>query len=83
MRWTKYAGDRIAAAGHRTFVELPPTIRFGQSSRRYGYVWPHGTEFRAYYEVLRPGEVADVELGAFLTAKAAREAVEAALKRAD
>lgn len=79
MRWTKYSGDRIAAKGHRTFVELPPTIRFGQSSRRYGYVWPQGTAFHAYYEVLRPGQVEDVELGVFTTEKAAREAVEAAL----
>jgi hypothetical protein len=79
MRWYSYNGDRITSKGHRTFVEIAPTIRFGPTSKRYGYVWPQDGSFRAYYEVFHPGQVEDVELGSFSNASDARRAVEAAL----
>ena len=79
MRWTKYSGSRIARTGHRTHIELEPTIRFGPTRLVYGYVWPDGGAFRAYVERLVPGEVEDVELGQFAAEREARKAVETAL----
>ena len=79
IRWTRYSGERITTAGHRMFVEYAPTIRFGPASRVYGYVWPDGDGFRAYYETEGKGEVVDVELGPFLTEREARQTVEIAL----
>lgn len=81
MRWTKYSGIRIARPGHRTHIELAPTIRFGPTRLVYGCVWPDGESFGAYVERERPGEIEDVELGRFTTEKAARKAVEAALTK--
>ena len=79
MRWLPYSGSRIAAAGHRTFVDDPPTMRFGPSPRRYGYVWTNGDSFLAYHEIPRPGQIEDAMLGSFATARGARTAVEQAL----
>jgi len=81
MRWRQYKGDRIAAPGHRTFVELAPTIRFGNSRKRYGYVWGGEGLFHAYVEVHHPGQVEDLELGTFDSTGKARRAAEAALMR--
>jgi hypothetical protein len=64
----------------RTFVEDPPPMRFAPFPRRYGCVWPEGNAFAAYYEVPRPGEIEDVDLGKFATEGEARRAVEAALE---
>ena len=79
VRWTRYSGDRIVSPGHRMFVESAPTIRFGQASRVYGYVWPDGDCFRAYYETQHPGEIVDMDLGSFQTVFEARRSVETAL----
>lgn len=78
-RWSPYAGSRIRLAGHRLFVEHPATERFGPMTRCYGYVWREGEWFKAYFEVMRPGEVEDVELGRFTSQRAARGAVKSAL----
>lgn len=84
MRWTSYKGYRIPTAGHRTFVELPALIRFAEPRRRYGCVWTESDgRVRAYVEVLRPGQVEDVDLGPFSTTSEARRAVEAALRNGD
>lgn len=79
IRWTKYDGERIEAAGYRTFIERGPTIRFGNTTRIYGYVWPKGDRFCAYYETEGRGETVDVELGTFDSQPDARRAVEKAL----
>lgn len=79
MRWVKYAGSRIPAAGHRTSVEDGPTIRFGPTTRRYGYVWMVGDVFVASFEVHLPGQVEDRDLGKFSSSADARRAVESAL----
>ncbi len=79
IRWTRYSGERIKSAGHRMFVESGPTVRFGPVSRVYGYVWPDGDGFRAYYETDGKGETVDVDLGPFGTERDARRTVELAL----
>jgi len=79
MRWYPYGGYRISVPGHRTFIEYPPTIRFGEPIRRYGYVWAVDGEYCASYEILLPGQVEDVELGLFATASEARSQVVARL----
>lgn len=79
MRWRPYKGERIAVLGHRTFIELPPVIRFGPTTKRYGYVWSEAGAFHAYVEVLQPGQVEDLELGAFDSQRKARAAVESIL----
>jgi len=79
VRWIRYNGARIEAAGHRTSVELPPRARFGPTRRRYGYVWNRGESFCAYVELLRPGQTEDLDLGSFRTDQDARRAVEAKL----
>lgn len=82
MRWTSYGGDRIAVKGHRTFVELPPLARFAEPTRIYGCVWNERGAYRGYYEVHRPGEVVDIEVGPFATEVEARAAIEVALTSA-
>jgi hypothetical protein len=79
VRWTRYKGERIRSAGHRMFIEHGPTIRFGPVSRTYGYVWPDGDCFHAYYETDGKGEIVDVDLGPFRTEREARRTVEIAL----
>lgn len=79
MRWRPYKGERIAVPGHRTFIELPPIIRFGDTSKRYGYVWIEKGSVRAYVEQLRPGQVEDLDLGVFGSVREARRSVETAL----
>lgn len=79
MRWRPYKGERIAVPGHRTFIELPATIRFGETTKQYGYVWSENGGFRAYIEVLHPGQIEDRELGSFERENDARRAVEAEL----
>lgn len=79
MRWTPYDGSRIRKIGFRTFVEDPPSGRFQDAPRRYGYTWAEGDSYFGYYEVPRPGYIEDVELGRFSTRAAARRAVEASL----
>lgn len=80
MRWTKYNGARIPSSGHRTSIELAPTIRFGPTTRRYGCVWREGEMFAAYVEDLRPGQIEDRDLGKFASSAEARRAVEQALE---
>lgn len=79
MRWRPYKGNRIAVPGHRTFIELPPVMRFGETIKRYGYVWREQDSFNAYVEVLQPGQVEDLELGSFRSEREARAAVESIL----
>jgi len=79
MRWYPYAEFRIPVPGHRTLIEYPATIRFGEPIRRYGYVWAVDGKYYASYEILLPGQVEDVDLGAFATASEARKQVVAAL----
>ena len=79
MRWRPYKGERIAVPGHRTFIELPPVIRFGDTTKRYGYVWREKDSFNAYVEVPHPGQVEDLELGSFDSERKARTAVESIL----
>lgn len=79
MRWRPYKGERIEVAGHRTFIELPPVIRFGDTLKRYGYVWIEKGSVRAYVELLRPGQVEDLDLGVFGSVREARRSVENAL----
>jgi hypothetical protein len=43
-------------------------------------VWENGSDFIAYFERERPGEVEDVELGPFESLAAAKRAVEASLR---
>jgi len=81
MKWSRYDGIRICKEGWRTSVEVPPTQPYGPTSRRYGYVWSDEDGFRGYYEINRPGEVEDVEVGPFTDLVAARAAVEEALSR--
>jgi hypothetical protein len=80
MRWSSYDGDRIPVRGHRTFVEDRPLTRFAAMRRRYGFVWQDGAVYRGCFEVPRPGEVRDVEVGPFSSEKDSRAAVELALR---
>ncbi len=80
MRWTRYSGKRISKAGWRTSVELPATQPYGPTSRRYGCVWEDSEGFRGYYEVERPGEIEDIEVGPFTLESEARKAVEMSLE---
>ena len=75
FRWTRYSGARIVTSGWRTAVELPATQPFGPTTKRYGCVWEVGGSFKGYFEVDRPGEIEDVELGPFNTETEARRAV--------
>ena len=79
FRWTRYSGSRIITSGWRTVVELPATQPFGPTARRYGCVWKDGESFKGYFEIDRPGEIEDVELGPFNTEAEARRAVECSL----
>jgi hypothetical protein len=80
FRWVKYSGTRIVSAGWRTSIELPPTQPSGPTTRRYGCVWANGTHFYGYFEVTRPGEIEDVELGPFESEQQARREVETGLQ---
>jgi len=80
FRWTRYSGARIVTSGWRTAVELPATQPFGPTTKRYGCVWEVGGSFKGYFEVDRPGEIEDVELGPFNTETEARRAVESSLE---
>jgi hypothetical protein len=79
MRWRRFEGARIPSRGVRTFIDVHPTIRFGDTTKRYGYVWSADGAFNASVERLHPGEVEDVDLGVFQTQGAARRAVIEAL----
>src|SRR3990172_1063589 len=81
MRWRFYNGSRIPSPGVRTSIEEPATIRFGQTTRRYGCVWQAGGAFKAYTECRHPGEIEDFDLGTFDSERAARRAVVEALTR--
>lgn len=83
MSWRPYNGSRIPSPGVRTSIEEPATIRFGQTTRRYGCVWQADGAFRAYVERHHPGEVEDVDLGTFDSERAARRAVVEALSAVD
>lgn len=70
LRWRRYAGDRIEAAGWRAAVG---ETRSGEP--RYGYTWPVAGGVAAYVEQHRPGHVEDRELGTYATEREARAAV--------
>lgn len=75
MRWRPYDGPRTPAPGKRTFVEIPPELCFAEPVRKYGYVWQEAGVFRGQYDVLRPGEIEDVRVGAASSEREAKKLV--------